>query len=125
MHDLADEHPDTLQALIALWFYEAGRFNGLPIESRNAVEVLTTPRPEIGKPRDHYIYYAGCAEVPEAAAVNIRNRSYTVAAEVDVHDADAHGVIPPTAPASVAMRSTSRTTRSATCTTSAASWSSR
>jgi arylsulfatase len=85
MHDLADQYPDKLQELIALWFFAAGEYNGLPIESRNAVEILTTPRPEIGKPRDRYTYYPDCAEVPEAAAVNIRNRSYTIAAEVDVH----------------------------------------
>jgi arylsulfatase len=93
MHDLASEHPDTLQTLIALWFYEAGRFNGLPIESRTAVEILTTPRPEIGKPRSRYVYYPDCAEVPEAAAVNIRNRSYTIAADVDLHSPDADGVL--------------------------------
>jgi arylsulfatase len=93
MHDLADQYPDKLQELIALWFFAAGEYNGLPIESRNAVEILTTPRPEIGKPRDRYTYYPDCAEVPEAAAVNIRNRSYTIAAEVDVHTPEAGGVL--------------------------------
>jgi len=93
MHDLAEEHPDKLQELIALWFYQAGRYNGLPIESRTAVEILTTPRPEIGKPRDRYLYYPDCAEVPEAAAVNIRNRSYSIAAEVDIQTPEAGGVL--------------------------------
>jgi len=93
LHDLADQYPDRLQEMIALWFYEAGRFNGLPIESRGAVEILTTPRPEIGKPRDRYLYYPDCAEVPETAAVNIRNRSYTITAEVDVQTPEAAGVL--------------------------------
>jgi arylsulfatase A-like enzyme len=93
LHDLADQHPGKLQELIALWFYEAGRYNGLPIESRTAVEILTTPRPEVGKPRDRYAYFPDCAEVPEAAAVNIRNRSYTVAAEVDLQTPEAAGVL--------------------------------
>ncbi len=93
MHDLASQHPDKLQELIALWFYQAGRYNGLPLESRDAVEILTTPRPEIGKPRDRYIYYPNCAEVPEAAAVNIRNRSYAIAAEVDIQTPEASGVL--------------------------------
>jgi arylsulfatase A-like enzyme len=34
MHDLADQHPEKLQELIALWFYQAGLYNGLPIESQ-------------------------------------------------------------------------------------------
>jgi arylsulfatase A-like enzyme len=93
MHDLAAEHPDKLQELINLWFHEAGRYNGLPLEDRTAVEVLTEERPQISPPRDRYVYYPDCAEVPEAAAVNIRNRSYTIAAEVDIHAPDPTGVL--------------------------------
>jgi len=93
MHDLAAQYPEKVQELIALWFYEAGNYNGLPLEDRTAVEVLTAPRPEMSKPRDRYIYYPDCAEVPEAAAVNIRNRSYTIAAEVDVQTPEAGGVL--------------------------------
>jgi arylsulfatase len=93
MHDLASEHPDKVSELVALWFYEAGRFNGLPLEDRTAVEVLTAERPQMSPPRDRYIYYPDCAEVPEAAAVNIRNRSYTIAAEVSVDTPEAAGVL--------------------------------
>jgi arylsulfatase len=93
LHDLADQHPEKLQELIALWFYQAGRYHGLPIESRTAVEILTTERPQIGKPRDRYVYFPECAEVPEAAAVNVRNRSYTIAAEVELATPDATGVL--------------------------------
>ena len=93
MHDLAAEHPGKLQELINLWFHEAGRYNGLPLEDRTAVEVLTEERPQMSAPRDSYVYYPDCAEVPESAAVNIRNRSYTIAAEVDVQTPDAVGVL--------------------------------
>jgi arylsulfatase len=44
-------------------------------------------------PRDRYIYYPDCAEVPESAAVNIRNRSYTIAAEVNIETPEASGVL--------------------------------
>jgi hypothetical protein len=58
------------------------------------VEVLADPtRPQVAPPRDRYVYYPGAAEVPETAAVNIRNRSYSIAAEVDVESPDAHGVL--------------------------------
>jgi arylsulfatase A-like enzyme len=93
MHDLAAEHPAKLQELINLWFYEAGKYNGLPLEDRTAVEVLTEERPQMSPPRDRYVYYPGSAEVPEAAAVNIRNRSYTIAVEVDVQTPEAAGVL--------------------------------
>jgi arylsulfatase len=39
------------------------------------------------------VYYPDAAEVPESAAVNIRNRSYSVAVEVNVESKDAAGVL--------------------------------
>ena len=62
--------------------------------TRPPVEVLADPtRPQVAPPRDRYVYYPDAAEVPEAAAVNIRNRSYSIAVEVNVEDADASGVL--------------------------------
>jgi arylsulfatase len=92
-HDLADEHPAKLVELINLWFHCAGLYNGLPLMDRTAVEVLADPtRPQMAPPRDRYVYFPGTAEVPEAAAVNIRNRSYTIAVDVEV-DGDPAGVL--------------------------------
>ena len=83
-HDLAAEHPGKLKELIAMWWTLAGQYQALPLENRDAVQILTTERPQIAKPRNQYIYYPGGAEVPESVAPNIRNRSYTVAVEVDI-----------------------------------------
>jgi arylsulfatase len=93
-HDLAAEHPARVQELINLWFHEAGKYHGLPLLDRTAVEVLADPsRPQVAPPRDRYIYYPDTAEVPETAAVNIRNRSYTIAVGVDIESEDAAGVL--------------------------------
>jgi arylsulfatase len=92
-NDLAAQYPEKLQELINIWFLEAGKYNGLPLEDRTAVEVLSMERPKLGKPRDQYIYYPDCADVPELAAVNVRNRSYTIAAEVNVETPEAEGVL--------------------------------
>jgi hypothetical protein len=92
--DLAAEHPTKVQEMVNLWFEAAGRYNGLPLVDRTPVEVLADPtRPQVAPPRDRYVYYPGAAEVPESAAVNIRNRSYTIAVEVDIESADASGVL--------------------------------
>ncbi len=93
VNDLAGDHPDKLEQLKALWHYEAGKYQGFPLEDRSAVEVLTTPRPQLSPPRDRYIYRPGTSEVPEGAAVNVRNRSYKIAAEVTVESAAAEGVL--------------------------------
>jgi arylsulfatase len=80
--------------MINHWFHLAGMYNGLPLLDKTPVEVLSdASRPQVAPPRDRYVYYPGAAEVPEAAAVNIRNRSYSIAVEVEVTDADASGVL--------------------------------
>ena len=93
VHDLASEHPAKLQELIALWWVEAGNYQALPLESRGAVEILTTPRPEMSRPRSRYIYYPGGADIPESQAPNVRNRSFTIAAEVELDTPEASGVL--------------------------------
>ena len=92
-HDLADAEPERLQELIQLWWAQAGQYGALPLENRSALEILTTDRPQLTKPRNRYVYYPGTAEVPESVAPNIRNRSYTVAVEVTIDTPDAAGVL--------------------------------
>jgi arylsulfatase len=92
--DLAAENPVKLQEMINHWFHLAGMYNGLPLLDKTAVEVLADPtRPQVAPRRDRFVYYPGAAEVPEAAAVNIRNRSYSIAVEVSVEAEDASGVL--------------------------------
>ncbi len=95
VHDLSEQYPEKLEALKTLWYHEAGKYQGFPLEDRSPVEVLTTPRPQLSPPRDRYIYTPGTSEVPESAAVNVRNRSYKIAANVKVssNGAKTEGVI--------------------------------
>ena len=109
-HDLAAEEPEKVQELINLWFHAAGEFNGLPLLDKTAVEVLADPtRPQIAPPRDRYVYYPDAAEVPETAAVNVRNRSYSIAVEVDIESGTPPACSSRTVPASVGTASTSGT----------------
>ncbi len=92
LHDLAAEEPERLEHLKGLWFYWAGKLNGLPLDDRTAREQLTKERPQPSAPRDRYVYYPGTAEIPESVAVNLRRRSFTIAAGVEI-TGDAEGVI--------------------------------
>ncbi|MGO9977427.1 MAG: arylsulfatase [Solirubrobacteraceae bacterium] len=93
VHDLAAEHPDKLRELINLWFSEAGANGAFPLDDRSPVEIITTPRPQITSPRDRYRYFPGVAEVPEAQAVNIRNRDYIIGMWIDIPEPGASGVL--------------------------------
>ena len=92
-HDLAAEQPQKLQELISLWWAEAGRYNAFPLESRSAVEILGTERPQLAKPQTRYTYYPGGSEIPESVAPNLRNRSFTIAVEVTIDTEEAGGVL--------------------------------
>lgn len=93
VHDVGDDNQELRDELVALWHTQAGMYFGLPLEDRTAVEILTLPRPQLTAPRERYVYYPGTLEVPEAVAVNIRGRSFKIAAEVDISDAGAQGVL--------------------------------
>ncbi len=92
-HDVGDQHPELLHEMIALWHVQAGQYFGLPLEDRSALAVLTTPRPQMSPPRNRYVYYPHTLEVPEAVAVNVRGRSFKIAAEVTIDRPDAAGVL--------------------------------
>ncbi len=93
-NDLAAEEPEKVRDLVNHWFHLAGMYNGLPLVDLTPLEVLSDPtRPQVAPPRNRYTYFPGAAEVPESASVNIRNRSYTVAVEVDIDSEDAEGVL--------------------------------
>ncbi len=93
LHDLAAEHPDKLRELVNLWFAEAGANDAFPLDDRSALEIIITPRPQLASPRDRYAYFPDTAEVPEAQAVNIRNRSFSIGALVDIPAPGAEGVL--------------------------------
>ena len=84
VRDLARQHPDKLRELVNLWFAEAGANQAFPLDDRSALEILLTPRPLLAGPRQRYVYFPDTAEVPEHQSVNIRNRSFTIGALVDI-----------------------------------------
>jgi arylsulfatase A-like enzyme len=93
LHNLAAEQPDKVRELVNLWFREAGANGAFPLDDRSALEIMLTPRPVLSARRDRYVYFPDTAEVPEAQAVNVRNRSYAIGALVDIPAAGAEGVL--------------------------------
>jgi arylsulfatase len=93
LHNLAAEQPEKVRELVNLWYAEAGANQAFPLDDRSALEIMITPRPVLSPPRDRYIYFPDTAEVPESQAVNVRNRSYTIGALVDIPAKGAEGVL--------------------------------
>lgn len=93
LHDLADRHPEMLEELKALWFSEAEKFNGLPLNDLDIVSTMTRERPGYAKARDRMVYYPGSAAVGPGAALELRGRSFALLAETTITSSAAEGVL--------------------------------
>jgi len=90
--DVAAKYPDKLEQMKQLWFMQASKYKVLPLDA-SSIERLATPRPQMSSPRDKYVYYQGTGEVEAANAVDVRNRSYSITAEVEIPKEGAKGVL--------------------------------
>jgi arylsulfatase len=90
--DLSEQFPDKLRELQDLWWAEAGRYKVLPLDNRMAQRVLEF-RSSHERVRKEYIYYPFGAPVGEGAAVDTKNRSHEISAEVEIPPEGAEGVL--------------------------------
>ena len=93
-HDLARENPEMLAKLQRLWIIEATKYNVLPIDDRG-VERAT---PEIaGRPTlihgKTQLLFSGMGRLSENSVVSVKNKSFSVTAELTVPESGAEGVI--------------------------------
>ncbi len=91
-HDLAAEEPEKLAELQDLWWREAERYRVLPLDNRAGVAIAEPP-PTGLRARTRFEYLPGGGMVPEAVAVDVKRRSHTITAEVEVPPQGAEGVL--------------------------------
>lgn len=91
MHDLAGQEPARLQAMIARWFSEAGACNVLPLD--DTLNRFVSSNPHSVASRRNWVLQPGGGRIPQAAAPDIRNRSYRITAHVDIPEGGAEGVL--------------------------------
>jgi arylsulfatase len=92
--NLAKEMPDKLRELQRLWLIEATKYNVLPMDDRTSERLV----PEMaGRPTlirgDSQLFFPGMGRLSENSVVSIKNKSFSVTAEVVVPDGGADGVI--------------------------------
>jgi len=92
--NLASEHPEMLAKLQRLWLIEAAKYNVLPLDDRGAerLEPSLAGRPTLIRGTSQ-LFFPGMGRLSENSVVSIKNRSFTVTAEVDIPDSGADGVI--------------------------------
>ena len=93
-NDLAKDNPEKVEQLIALWWAEASKNNVLPLDWRGAERFSTqlTGKPTLAGDRTKFVYPGNFTGLPESSAPDLKNRSFTVSAKVDIKD-NASGMI--------------------------------
>ena len=92
--DLAAEQPDRLAKLQRLWLIEAAKYNVLPMDDRTGERL----NPDLaGRPTlirgSSQLLFAGMGRLSENSVISIKNKSFSVTAEIVVPDGGANGVI--------------------------------
>jgi arylsulfatase len=93
-HDLAAEMPEKLAQLKRLWHEEAVKYNVLPLDDRR-IERFNSDlagRPQLVRGGSQLLF-ADMRRLSEHSVPNIKNKSHSVTAQVQVPDGGAEGVI--------------------------------
>ena len=89
--DLAEQEPERLAEMIKLWWAEAERHNVLPLDDRFGPRFAENAARFHGE-RSRFTFHAGMGHVPTDVAPDVRSRSYTIEAFVEI-EAGAEGVL--------------------------------
>jgi arylsulfatase len=95
VNDLAVTHPDKLKEMQEIFIKEAIKNRVLPIDDRSVerVNAKIAGRPDLMGDRTSLILSAGMDSMSENVFINIKNRSFSVTADVEIPEGGANGVI--------------------------------
>jgi arylsulfatase A-like enzyme len=93
-HDLSTQQPDKLHELQRLWLIEATKYNVIPIDDRTAeranADIAGRPKLISG---DTQVFYPGMIRLSENSVLSIKNKSFSVTAEILAPDGPLNGTI--------------------------------
>jgi arylsulfatase len=94
-NDLAAKQPEKLAELQALFMSEAEKNQALPIDDRTfeRFNPETAGRPDLMAGRTSITLAEGMTGISENAFLNIKNKSKTITAEIEVPEQGAHGTL--------------------------------
>ena len=91
-NDLAKSNPDKLREMKLLFFAEAAKYNVLPFDNSKVARMDASIRPSLTRGRKSFTYSQGQTRIPEGASPDIKNKSWSITAKIDVK-AGASGMI--------------------------------
>jgi arylsulfatase len=90
--DLAARNPQKVQELREKFVAEARKYQVFPLDASSAARMIA-PRPNITAGRSEFVYTRPMTGLPQGDSPLLLNTSYTVAADIDVPQGGAEGVM--------------------------------
>jgi arylsulfatase A-like enzyme len=94
-NDVAAKNPQKLKEMQDLFMTEAVKYSVLPLDDRTLerLNAALVGRPDLMAGRTSLTVYQGMTGMSENAFINVKNRSHTITADVEVPQGGANGVI--------------------------------
>lgn len=80
--NLAEQQPDKLRELQLLFYAEAAKYNVLPLDDSKIERLNPANRPSLTRGRTDFTYFGPVKRIPEGAAPDVKNKSWSVTADV-------------------------------------------
>ena len=90
--NLAAAYPEKLQQMQELFYNQAQLYNVLPLDDRKA-RFDVSIRPSLTAGRNSFTYYQGMKRIPEGSAPDMKNRSFSLTADIEVPEKGGEGVL--------------------------------
>ena len=92
-NDVAKQNPDKLRELQDLFWAQAALYNVLPLDATFAERADPAIRPSLTRGRTLFTYYPGMLRIPEGSTPDVKNKSFTITADVEIPQGGANGVL--------------------------------
>ncbi len=90
--DVAAAHPEKLKELQEIFVEEAYKHQVFPLDNTIATRAIA-PRPSVTAGRDEFTYSGELTGIPMGDAPSLIAASYTIRAEIEVHQGGAEGIL--------------------------------
>ncbi|MCJ7754565.1 MAG: sulfatase-like hydrolase/transferase, partial [Thermoanaerobaculales bacterium] len=92
-NNLVAKEPAKLREMQDLFWVEAAKYNVLPLDNSKVERLDTANRPSLTRGRTVFTYYPGQVRIPEGAAPDVKNKSFKIAATVEIPEGGAEGML--------------------------------
>lgn len=92
-NDLAEQYPELLSEMRALFLVEASRYNVLPLDDRFVERTDISARPGFFAGRSEVLLYPGMVRIPEGSAPKTANVHHEITIRAEIPDDGAEGVL--------------------------------